>query len=118
MKNEFNASQMSWGIFNFCGNWFWANFTWVFDWYVYCRHETILVFRISSKLYANHQLNYALENLKLAKNVRKKAFLFLFFLFMVDILPIPVTPVIAVIIILSRPVWFYTLVINIYKKGS
>ena len=74
--------------------------------------------KLAQNLYANHQLNYALENLKLAKNVRKKAFLFLFCLFMVDILPIPVTPVIAVIIILSRPVWFYTLVINIYKKGS
>lgn len=110
---------MSRGIFNFCSHWFRANFTWVFDWYVY-----IVVMRpfwfleLAQNLYANQPLNNTLENFKLAKNVRKKAFLFLFFLFMVDILPIPVTPVIAVIIILSRPVWFYTLVINIYKKGS
>jgi hypothetical protein len=70
---------------------------------------------LAENLYANQPLNNALENLKLAKNVRKKAFLFLFGLFMVDILPTPVTPVIAFIIILSRPVWFYTLVINIYS---
>ena len=71
---------------------------------------------LAQNLYANQQLNNALEKLKVSQNARKKAFLFLFGLFIVDILPIPVTPVIAVIIIFSRPVWFYTLVINIYSE--
>jgi hypothetical protein len=45
---------------------------------------------------------------------RIKCFLSLLGLFIVDIAPVPVTPVIAFGIILSRPQWFYRLVNNIY----
>ena len=51
---------------------------------------------------------------------RLKVFLSIFSLFLIDIAPVPVTPVIAFIIILSRPRWFYQIVINVYanKKYS
>jgi len=48
---------------------------------------------------------------------RKKCFLSLFCLFIVDILPVPVTPTIAFIIILSRPKWFYNLLEAVYWQS-
>ncbi len=45
---------------------------------------------------------------------RKKCFLSLLGLFIVDILPVPVTPVVAFIIVLSRPPWFYHLIEAVY----
>lgn len=45
---------------------------------------------------------------------RIKCFCGLLTLFIIDILPVPVTPVIAFVIILARPAWFYRLVLNIY----
>ncbi len=48
--------------------------------------------------------------------VRKQTFLFLVGLFILDIAPVPVTPVIAFVIILSRPLWFYQRVIKIYHE--
>ncbi len=47
--------------------------------------------------------------------VRLKAFLSLLTLFIIDILPVPVTPVIALLIIFSRPLWFYQLVKRVYQ---
>jgi hypothetical protein len=46
--------------------------------------------------------------------LRIKCFLSLLTLFIIDILPVPVTPVIAYCIILIRPVWFYQVVTGIY----
>jgi hypothetical protein len=51
------------------------------------------------------------------KQARKKCFLSLLGLFIVDIAPIPVTPVVAFVIILSRPMWFYCMVATIYGKN-
>lgn len=45
---------------------------------------------------------------------RIKAFASLLALFIIDILPIPVTPVIAIFIILLRPRWFLDIVLNVY----
>lgn len=45
---------------------------------------------------------------------RKKCFLSLIGLFVVDILPVPVTPVVAFFILLLRPQWFYNLIEVIY----
>ena len=71
--------------------------------------------QLTHNLYANHQsLNDAVEKIEASRNVRKKTFLFLLCLFILDIAPVPVTPVVAFMIILSRPKWFYTLVLNIY----
>jgi hypothetical protein len=49
------------------------------------------------------------------KNVRIKAFLCLLALFIIDIAPVPVTPVVAVVIILSRPQWFLSVVKGVYS---
>ncbi len=49
------------------------------------------------------------------KKTRKKYFLCLFTLFIIDIAPIPVTPIIAFIIILSRTHWFYRTIKAVYS---
>lgn len=66
-------------------------------------------------LYANSQpfqLSFSSES----KQTRKKVFLYLFGLFVVDIAPVPVTPVIAFCIILSKPLWFYRMVTKVYGQ--
>jgi len=45
---------------------------------------------------------------------RIKCFLGLLALFVVDIAPVPVTSVIAILIVLTRPQWFYRLTANVY----
>jgi hypothetical protein len=45
---------------------------------------------------------------------RVKGFICLSALFVVDILPLPIVPVIAFVIILARPQWFYGFVRNVY----
>jgi hypothetical protein len=52
------------------------------------------------------------------QQIRKKCFLSILGLFILDIAPVPVTPVVAFVIILSRPVWFYRLVTKVYGKDS
>jgi hypothetical protein len=52
------------------------------------------------------------------EKTRKKCFFSLLALFIIDIAPVPVTPVVAFVIILSRPIWFYQLVARIYGKGE
>ncbi len=47
--------------------------------------------------------------------VRKKCFLSLLCLFLVDIAPVPVTPTVAFVILLARPWWFYRMVETIYS---
>lgn len=49
---------------------------------------------------------------------RKKCFLSLLGLFIIDIAPVPVTPVIAFVLILSRPLWFYRRVAIIYAGSN
>ena len=51
-----------------------------------------------------------------SKNIRIKAFLCLLTLFVIDIAPVPVTPVIAFVIILSRPQWFLRVVKGVYSE--
>lgn len=50
------------------------------------------------------------------KQIRIKCFLSLLGLFILDIAPVPVTPVVAFGIILSRPLWFYRVATGIYGK--
>ena len=52
---------------------------------------------------------------KQTKQVRKQCFLSLLGLFIIDIAPVPVTPVIAFFIIIIRPKWFYQMVAVIYS---
>ena len=55
---------------------------------------------------------------KQSRIARIKGFLSLLLLFIVDIIPIPITPIIAFSIILSRPQWFYLLVRRIYGESA
>ena len=50
-------------------------------------------------------------------NYRLKVFFSILTLFIIDIAPVPVTPVIAFIIILSRPNWFYRIVKTVYSAS-
>ncbi len=52
-----------------------------------------------------------------SKQARKKCFLGLLTLFIIDIAPVPVTPTIAFVIILARPEWFYRLIASIYQTA-
>ena len=51
-----------------------------------------------------------------SNNARIKAFLCLLILFIIDIAPVPVTPVVAFVIILSRPQWFLRVVRDVYSN--
>lgn len=51
-----------------------------------------------------------------SKQARKKCFLSLLGLFILDIAPVPITPVIAFFIITIRPLWLYRLIIRIYEN--
>lgn len=50
------------------------------------------------------------------RKTRIKSFLGLVTLFIIDIAPVPVTPVIAFAVILIRPKWFYRIVRNVYGE--
>jgi hypothetical protein len=49
---------------------------------------------------------------------RKKCFLGLLTLFILDIAPVPVTPTVAFVILLSRPRWFYEMIEAIYFQSK
>ena len=72
--------------------------------------------QLIEQLYAGKQLPEWIQNpdTQQIQQARKKCFFSLFGLFMIDIVPLPVTPMIAFVIILSRPIWFYQLVRTIY----
>lgn len=50
-----------------------------------------------------------------SRRARKTSFMNLLCLLIIDIAPIPVTPMIAFVIILARPEWFYRLIATIYQ---
>lgn len=50
-----------------------------------------------------------------SRRARKTSFMNLLGLLIIDIAPIPVTPMIAFFIILARPEWFYRLIATIYQ---
>lgn len=50
------------------------------------------------------------------RKARIKSFLSILTLLIIDIAPVPVTPVIAFGIILLRPMWFYTVVRRVYGE--
>ena len=67
---------------------------------------------LTDKVYENLELDISVMH---AKNSRMKSFLTLLALFIIDIAPFPVTPIIAFFIILSKPIWFYQTVKNVYS---
>lgn len=76
---------------------------------------------LCKKLYArttNFPSSLSVNTDKDSKSVRIKCFLCILGLFIIDIAPVPVTPVVAYVIILSRPIWFYTLVDNVYADKN
>lgn len=58
------------------------------------------------------------QPIKFIEHPRIKCFFSLIGLFIIDIAPVPVNSVIAIIIVLVRPIWFYNLVVNIYDKSQ
>ena len=88
---------------------------------------SIVIFRpdwfwsVTQGLYAKHpvlqQAIHSEDSNLQTKETRKKCFLSLLGLFIIDIAPVPVTPVIAFVMILSRPAWFYRMVAVIYGLG-
>ena len=52
------------------------------------------------------------------RNARSKSLLCLLALLTIDIVPVPVTPVVAFAIILSRPMWFYRVVRHVYGDAA
>jgi hypothetical protein len=71
---------------------------------------------LARELYCdNNQALYSVQpQPEQSRQARKKCFASLLFLFILDIAPVPVTPVVAFLILFSRPRWFYQLVENIY----
>ena len=66
---------------------------------------------LAEELYSNPMP----EALIVSKDLRIKAFICLIILFIIDIAPVPVTPVIAFVIILSRPQWFLRVIRGVYS---
>lgn len=66
----------------------------------------------------NHPKNADFITSAQTRNTRIKSFLGLLALFVIDIIPVPVTPALAFIIILSRPMWFYMTVRRIYGLSA
>jgi hypothetical protein len=65
-------------------------------------------------MYINAPQSQAIFSAKQTKRARIRCFLSLLGLFIVDIAPIPVTPIIAFGIILGRPLWFYQVALAVY----
>lgn len=65
----------------------------------------------------NHRQTFPFLTAKQTRVARIESFLSLLTLFIIDIAPVPVTPVIAFVIILSRPQWFYRIVRTIYGNA-
>jgi hypothetical protein len=73
---------------------------------------------LTVNMYANRplpQTTVETDIVMQSRQTRKKSFFSLLGLFIVDILPFPVTPVVAFVIILSRPLWFYQVIARVYE---
>jgi hypothetical protein len=57
------------------------------------------------------------QPVKPIRHARIKCFLSLIGLFIIDIAPVPINAVIAIAVVLSRPMWFYRLAASIYGKS-
>ena len=66
---------------------------------------------LAEELYSSSTHEALIES----KDIRIKAFISLIMLFIIDIAPVPVTPVIAFVIILSRPQWFFRVIRGVYS---
>jgi hypothetical protein len=69
---------------------------------------------LTVNLYANKPLPPTIIEAEQTQQTRIKCFFSLLGLFIIDIAPVPVTPVVAFVIILSRPRWFYQMVARVY----
>jgi hypothetical protein len=68
--------------------------------------------QLAEDLYRNRRISRSITS----QNTRIKTFLCLLLLFIIDIAPVPVTPVIAYVIILGRPQWFLRIVKGVYNE--
>lgn len=69
--------------------------------------------RLVGRVYS-HPKHTEFVTARQTRAARIKSFLILLTLFIIDIAPVPVTPVVAFAIILARPLWFYRAVISVY----
>jgi len=69
--------------------------------------------RLIDSMYNKPQLSDFITT-RQTRNSRIKSFLALLTLFVIDIAPVPVTPMVAFAVILTRPRWFYRVVRNVY----
>ena len=65
----------------------------------------------------NHRKTLPFISAQQTRSARINSFLSLLTLFIIDIAPVPVTPVLAFVIILARPQWFYGVVRKIYGES-
>ena len=67
--------------------------------------------KLTDHLYNNRKIS----DFVTSNYIRIKAFVCLLILFTIDIAPIPVTPGVAFIIIISRPHWFHRIIMGVYN---
>ena len=73
--------------------------------------------QLAVNVYAGKPITPTTASAEQSKQARKKGFWGLLTLFVIDIVPLPVTPTIAFFIILARPEWFYRLIASIYQTA-
>lgn len=71
---------------------------------------------LTRELYSEHgqRLYAVLPASNHSAQTRQKCFASLLALFILDIAPVPVTPAVAFVILLTRPRWFYQMIENLY----
>ena len=72
--------------------------------------------RLTENLYNNPPANQRFIDARHTRSTRIKSFLSLLGLFIIDIAPVPVTPIVAFALILIRPRWFHDLIRKIYGE--
>ena len=82
---------------------------------VWMRPEWFL--RLVNRIYTHPHTHHFITS-KQTTMARIKSFLSLLILLIIDILPVPVTPMIAFVIIFTRPQWFYRVVTTIYGERA
>ena len=70
--------------------------------------------KLTENLYSHPPVNPGFITTQQTRRARIKSFFTLLTLFLIDIAPVPVTPVIAFVIILARPRWFHDVVRTVY----
>lgn len=71
---------------------------------------------LTRKMYQNGKNSHRVNITEGARVARLKAFLILLVLFLLDVAPVPITGSIGLFVILTRPLWFLSLIEAIYSS--